>query len=229
MSEAAHLLSNVDATPAEVIAAEEARLAVAPLEPRRKEILAALEKVQVEDDEDMRRAMDKIAIARAVRDESDVKLDPVGKPYRDSAHAVRQVALQFTDPLKRAEDEVQRRISAYRGRQREAAAAAAEAQRIKEAELREKAGLAPDPAAAAPIRPADIRLGSSRSDYRAQAFDRKIVHVRIINPRLLPDEVLNSPGVTEALERAVRRLAGLTKTIPGAEVTDDQATSVKVK
>lgn len=225
----AHLLSNVAATPAEVIAAEEARMAIAPLKPRKNEILAALANVQVSDDEDMRRAMDKIAIARAVREESDTRLDPVGRPYRDSAHAVRQVALQFTDPLEAAEKEAQRRIGAYRARQREAAAAAAEQQRLKEAELRKNAGLAPDPAAAAPIRAADVRLGSQRSDYRAQAFDRKITHVRIIDPRMLPDAILKAPAVTEALERAVRQLSKLTKTIPGAEVTDDQATSVKVK
>jgi hypothetical protein len=220
-----HLISNIAAVPLYERAAEEAALALAPYQKRHDDLLAALAAVDVKDDEDMKRAVDKIALARALRENADALLQPIGLPYQEAAHAVRVVAVRFLDPLRIKERDAQRSIEAFRKRVREAAAIAANEQAAREAELRKAAGLESGPVEQ--VRAADVRLPSARSDYRGQVFDRKVIHVRIVNVRALPDDVLNAPGVLEALERAVRVKAKLTRDIPGAEITDDLACSVK--
>lgn len=221
-----HLLSNMDAVPLEVIAAEEARIALSPLEKRKDDLVARLANVTISDEEEMKRTVDVIAMARAVREESDRLLEPIGAPYRDSGAAVRNVAMNFTTQLKNREIDAQNAINAFRKRQREAAAAAKNEQLEAEAELRRQANLAP--VQAAPVTQADMRLESVRSDYRGQVFDRKVIIVSIVDARALPDTILKSPGVIAALETAVRQMAKLTRDIPGAKIEDDQASNVKV-
>jgi hypothetical protein len=223
------LLSNSANVPLEEMAAEDARLAIAPLQERQKQVIEALGKSQtIADDEELRRAADKLALSKALIEASDTALEPIGGPYRNAAFAVRNVALTFTEPLKSAESRVRAAMDAFRDRQRQAAAKAANEQAQRERELRIQAGLAVQEKPAE-VKPADVRLGSVRSDYRAQVFDRKVTKVAIVDPRALPDEVLNSPGVTRALETAVRQLAKLKTDIPGATVEFDQAASVKVR
>lgn len=220
-------ISNIDNVPLQEVAREEARLALQPFEARRDALLKALENPKVEDDEDIRRASDKIGMARALREAADGAIDPVHGPYRDGASAVRNVAANFCGTLKGAEVRAQQAIDACRARQREAAAKARNEQREREAELRARAGLAVPAAAVAPVRPADVKLENVRSDYGTQVFDRTVDLVRIVDPRALPDTILKSPGVTEALEKAVRQMAKLTRDIPGAEITTDKASSIK--
>lgn len=225
-----HLLSNSAAVPLAEQAGEEARNAVMALKPRRLELLASLQSVDVKDDEEMRRAIDKIVLSKALRDAADAALQPIGTPYHDASQAVRNVADDFQVALKQAERTAQQSIDAFRSRQREAAAQRANEQRRREHELRVQAGLVKEPEKAAEIatvKPADVRLGSTRSDYRGQVFDRKVVKVTITDPRLLPDDVLTSPNVTKALEAAVRIKAKLTRDIPGATIEDDQKSTVK--
>lgn len=203
-------------------------MALSPLLQRRDDLVDALEKVSISDEEELRRAVDKIALARAVREEADRRLEPIGGPYTRASIAVRNAGTTFASKLKTAEQAVQRKIDGFRSRQRQAAARAKDEQRQREAALRADAGLPPDPVAAEPVKASDVRLESVRSDYRGQVFDRKVLIVRIVDPRLLPDTILKAPAVTEALEKAVRKLAALTRDIPGAEIEDDQASSVKV-
>ncbi len=221
-------LSNIDNVPLEEVAAEEARLVLAPLDQRRADLLKALDNVTVADEEDMRRVADKIALAAACREAADERIAPILRPYAASSGAVRNVAANFCGALKGRETAAQTAINAFRKRQREAAAKARNEQLEREALLRANAGLAPDPAAPVEVKASDVRLESVRGDYRTQVFDRAVVVVKIIDPRALPDLILKSPAVTEALEKAVRQMAKMTKDIPGAEVTDDRASSVKV-
>lgn len=219
-------LSNIDNVPLAEVAREEATLALAPIKQRRDDLIAALTKVDsIHDEESMRRATDKIALAAACREDADTRLDPIGTPYRESNTAVRNVAIEFTGPLRKAELAVHDQISAFRRRQREAAAKAKTEQQEREAELRRKAGLAAP--VQAPVRQADIRLEPVRSDYRGQVFDRAKVVVSIVDPRILPDTILKAPAVIAALETAVRQLARLTREIPGAKIEDDRTSSVK--
>jgi hypothetical protein len=217
-------LSNFNAALAEQ-AGEEARLALAPFEPRRQGLRAALYAVDVKDDEDLRRAIDKISLSKALREAADAALQPIGKPYREAAHAVASAASAFMADLLGNERHAYRSIESFRSRQREAAAQAKNDQAERERLLRQQAGLESTPAL--PIKPADIRLGSVRSDYRGQVFDRKVLHITITDPRLLPDDVLNAPFVIDALIRAVRTKAALTRDIPGATIEDDQKSTVK--
>ena len=222
-----HLFSNFAAALPDQ-AAEEARLAIAEFGPRRQQLLDALAAVDVKDDEDARRAIDKIVLSKALREAADNRLQPVGTPYRDATHAVGNVARGFLDDLAAAERRAQASIDAFRARQRAAAAQAQNEQRERERQLRIEAGLeSPAAPAPEPVKAADVRLTATRSDYRGQAFDRKVLKVTITDPRALPDEVLNAPAVRDALERAVRRLAGLTRNIPGAVLEDDVKTNVK--
>lgn len=220
------LLSNSAAVPLAEIAAEEARLALFPHQQRRADLIDALQKVDVRDEEEMRRAVDKIALSSALRREAETKVEPIGAPYREAGNAVRGVALNFLDPLRLAEQAAHRSINEFRARQRQAAADAKNAQLAREAELRRQAGLEVEQPAL--VRPEDVHLAPARSDYRGQVFDRRTTTVTILDPRLLPDEVLKSPGVTAALETAVRRLSTLTRDIPGALLEDGKASSVKV-
>lgn len=217
--------SNSANAPLHEIAGDEARNALLPFEQRRQALLESLEKRQVTDDEDLRRAADTISLSEALREEADRRVEEVRQPYHVSASAVRNAGLMFATPLQIAERDVRERINAFRNRQREAAARAKNAQAEKEAELRRQAGL--DTPAAAPIAAKDVRLPSARGDYRAQVYDRKTTEVKITNPRLLPDTVLKAPGVIAAMETAVRQLAKLTKDIPGAEVETGLGTSIK--
>lgn len=221
-------ISNIDNVPLQEVAAEEARMALQPLEQRRAALLDALANVSIADDEDMRRTSDKIALSRACREAADSAIEPVNGPYRESSSAVRNAAANFCGPLKGAEQRAQQAIDACRTRQREAAAKARNEQLRIEAELRRQAGIETSSKPVAPVRAADVKLESVRGDLGSQIFDRKVEQVRILDPRALPDTILKSPAVTEALERAVRQLAKLTKDIPGAEIISDQATSVKV-
>lgn len=222
-----HLISNF-ATALSEQAAEEARLAIAPFQTRREALLESLAGVDVKDDEDLRRAIDKIILSQALREHADATLQPIGTPYREAVHAVGTVAGEFLRDLKDAERKAQKSIDAFRGRQREAAAKARNEQAEIEERLRIEAGLA---TAADRVEKkataADVRLAPVRSDFRGQAFDRKVVKITITDPRLLPDAVLNAPGVTAALESAVRQLAKLTRSIPGALLEDDFKTNVK--
>lgn len=220
-------LSNIDNVPLQEVAAEEARLALQPYNARRDALLKSLENVTVADDEDIRRTSDKIAMARALREAADGAIEPVQGPYRDGSTAVRNVAANFCGTLKGAEQRAQAAIDDCRARQREAAAKARNEQRAREAELRARAGLDVPAASVAPVRAADVQLENIRSDLGSQVFDRKVDHVSIVDPRALPDTILKSPGVTEALERAVRQMAKLTKDIPGALITTDKASSIK--
>jgi hypothetical protein len=207
-------------------AAEEARAAIASLRARRQQLLDSLAAVDVKDDEDLRRAIDKIVLAKACREAADAALEPIAKPHREATHAIATVALGFVGELKVAERKAQQSIDAFRTRQREAAARAANEQAEREAELRRQAGIE-RAAKAAEVKPADVRLGSVRSDYRGQVFDRKVLKATITDPRALPDTILNAPGVISAMETAVRRLAGLTSDIPGATVEYEQKSTVK--
>lgn len=220
-----HLLSNIAAVPLAERSAEDAQVAIAALKPRRQQLLDALAAVDVRDDEDMRRAIDKIVLAKALRDAADAALRPIGDPLKDAVHAVSNVAANFVEALRAAERKAQQSINAFRSRQREAAAKAANRQAEREAELRRNAGL--ESCDAAPIKPADVRLPSARSDYRGQAFDRRVLKVTITDPRALPDTILDASAVRAAMESAVRRLAALSRDIPGATIEDDQKSTVK--
>lgn len=220
-----HLLSNSAAVPLAEQAGEEAMLALAPFEPRRDKLLEALAGVTVGDDEDMKRAIDKIVLSKALRDAADAALQPIGTPYKDATHAVANVAHGFVAALRDAEKRAQYLIDAFRARQRVAAAKAKTEQAESEALLRRQAGL--EAPTVVPVKPSDVRLGSARSDYRGQVFDRKVLKVTITDPRALPDTVLNAPGVTAALESAVRQLARLDRNIPGALIEDDQKSTIK--
>jgi hypothetical protein len=206
-------------------AREEAELALAPFEPRQQGLRAALYAVDVKDDEDLRRAIDKISLSKALREAADAALQPIGEPYRDASHAVSTVASLFLADLKNMEAHALRSIESFRTRQREAAAKAKNEQAERERKLREQAGLKSQPML--PVKPAEVRLGSVRSDYRGHAFDRKTLKVTITDVRALPDDILNAPYVIEALTRAVRTKASLTRDIPGATIEDDLKTNVK--
>lgn len=208
-------------------AADEARVALQPLQERADALAAALKNVNIRDEEDLRRTADKIALSRALREEADKRLDPIRTPYRDSDVAVRNVGSTFASKLAPGERDAQNAINSFRARQREAAAKAKQDQLDREAQLRKEAGL--DAPAAPQVRAADVKLESVRGDLRSQVFDRAVIEVRIVDPRALPDTILNAPGVVQALEKAVRQMAKLTKDITGAEITDGQASSVKVK
>lgn len=222
-----HLLSNSEAVPLQEQAAEEARMALEPLSGRKEALLAALGAVDVKDDEDMRRAVDKIVLSKALREHADGSLAPIGRPYQEAIHAVRSTAGSFLDPLRQVEQKAQQSIDAYRRRQREAAARSKTEQEERERQLRIKAGLEAPPEPAAPVKAADVKLSSVRSDYRGQVFDRKVTNVTITDPRALPDTILKAPAVIAAMESAARRLATLTRDIPGAEIEDDRKSSVK--
>jgi hypothetical protein len=60
-------------------AAEEARAAIASLRARRQQLLDSLAAVDVKDDEDLRRAIDKIVLAKACREAADAALEPIAK------------------------------------------------------------------------------------------------------------------------------------------------------
>ncbi len=221
-------LSNSAAVPLAELAVDEARVALEPLQQRRSALHDVLSKTQINDDEDLRRAADKIALSVALREEAERRLDPIRTPYADAGIAVRNVQQNFSSDLSVAEREVQGKINAFRARQREAAALRANEQRAREAELRRKAGLDQTPAAA-PVKASDVKLQSARSDFGAQVFDRKVITVSIVDPRALPDTILKSPGVIEAMEKAVRKMASLTRDIPGAKIDDGLTSNVKVK
>jgi len=220
------LLSNSANASLHELAAEDARQALSPLKQRREQVLASMQAFTIQDDEDVRRAADKVALAQALIDASDEALKPIGGPFQEASHAVRTAALNFTDDLKAAKVRANQAINAFRDRQREAAAKAANEQREREAELRRKAGMEATPAA--PVRAGDVKLAPTRSDYRANVHDRRVTKVSIEDARALPDTILKSPGVVKALETAVRQMAKLTTDIPGATVEFDQSSSVKV-
>ena len=217
----AHLLPNRPELREEV--ALELREKLLPLEARKAQILERLPKVVVTDNASAGAASDFVAIAETLLSDVDDARKAVKRPLDAAIDVVQARAGKFAEPIEDAASKVRARIRKFRAEARERAARAAEEQAAEEARLRaeaearERGQLAVEPVPAPePVPVAEISLPVARGDYGSKVRDKREKVWKITDPRQLPDTILNSPKVQEAMLAAVKRLGSLQEQIPGA-------------
>jgi hypothetical protein len=210
---------------------------------RAKAIEEAEKRVVIDDEDTAGRASDFAAQARALAEEAGAARDRVREPYKQASDLVTTRALRFAEPLQAVADRVIHRIGEYRRFQREKAAEDLRLQQGEEARLRAAAAARQAPSAPAPApaeyasddrwlyeqraaRPAQaVSLPATRGDYGSRVHDRKVKVVTIDDPRALPDAILLSDKVQEAMKAVCRDMSKHMKVIPGATITTDIAPS----
>lgn len=211
-------LSNL-APPADA-ARDEIGTALSTFEERRAELLEALPRVFVTDEDSTGRAADFVSQLKVLRDQVNGRRDGIRQPYADANRAVNTAAEKWLGNVESAIRKVEGMIATYRREQRELAEAeqarqAAEEEAARVARTGRAAPAAPPPPPAAPV-----TLPTTRGDYGSAVSDRTKKVYRVVDVLKVPLLILESEAVIAAIVKQCAVAGKLMKTIPGVEITD---------
>lgn len=207
-------------SPVETISADQ-REALQTFQQRKEEILASANAKHVFDRISAGDAGDIIRIAGEVKKRIDAERMDRSKPYRDAADAAKGIVDEFWSPVDDALTNLRRRLKEWT----DAEDARIEAQRAEqEAEMaRMRAASAPPPVPAsaapapAPFKPAAKR--KIRGDLGATVSTVEKAQYRVVDVKQIPDWIMATPTVHEAIIQVVKSMAKHTGDIPGIERT----------
>lgn len=191
-------------------------IALAARAARRDEFVAAAQKAVIRDRRDVADAADVIHLANRVFDSINTDARARRAPVREIADALKARVDTFWQPVFDAHDDLQRRVDAW---------LADEKKRIDEQRAEQDAILGDAPessrasagarAVSAPVAP---KSRSIRGDLGGQVTRRADVEISVTDVRAVPDFILNTPVVIEAIISVVRSMARSGAEIPGIAV-----------
>lgn len=196
------------------------RASLDPIKPRRDQFLEAAKKVVIRDRHDAGAAADLIGLARDVGNIVDEHRRRIGKPHDDVVRTINSEAKTFWEDVEEAMGDVQEKIDAF------AAAEQAKIDEQKASQERDEAarraalapaGAPPPPEPAPPARQPKKR--AYRGDLGRQAVLVDQDQIEIVDVRALPDLVLNTDRVHDAIRAVLRPLVKSGAKIDGIKVT----------
>lgn len=160
------------------------------------------------------------------------------KPYRDAADAAKAVCDEFLEPLRDAADQLRRKLDQWsKDEDERIAAQAAEqeaffnppaAEPVKPREARDYS--APVEKASPPPPPADLKPARRRKitgDLGARVTVQETKVYNVVDVRAVPDFILQSATVKEAIVQVARSMAKHMPEIAGIEITTKTGSRVQ--
>lgn len=202
--------------------------ALAPHQDRRAEFERKAAAAKVADLDDARGAIDFIRMSRALADKGRDLLTEIAQPYRDCEAAARGVALRFIENLEASTAAMNDRLRAYNADRHAKAEQAAAAQRDAEEELRRQAaernGGGPEATPPAPPGPPPTsrrrKAPSIRTDLGGRFTEHERWRAKVVDVTKVPETVLKSPRVIEAIAKVATDLLKNGIDVPGVEKED---------
>lgn len=194
------------------------REVTAPLEQRRQEILDRIPKIVIRNENDIGQTGDMAKLIRALTDEVENKKSEILGPIYQARDRVTSAVEQFNGPLDDARKNLSQLVDDFREdqrlkveekkrKQREVVQARARAQNI---------AVEPEPEVVpAPVK----RAAPSRGDYGGRVGQRENTQVEIEDFSKLPEYILHSKQVKEAVLKVARSFASNLEEIPGIKIT----------
>ncbi len=219
-------------SPVETISADQ-REALQTFQQRKEEILASANAKRVFDRISAGDAGDIIRIAGEVKKRIDAERMDRSKPYRDAADAAKGIVDEFWSPVDDALTNLRRRLKEWTDAEDARIAAQqaeqeAEMQRMRQARLpmHPMPHVAGEPEGSLPATaPASIPgLKSAhkrkiRGDLGATVSTVEKAQYRVVDVKQIPDWIMATPTVHEAIIQVVKSMAKHTGDIPGIERT----------
>lgn len=211
----------------------EQREALTVFEKRRDEIVAAATKKDVRDRISAGDAGDIIRIAGEVKKRIDQERMERSKPLRDAADAAKGEVDDFWTPVDDALTALRAKLKAWTDAEDARIEAQAREQEEAMRAMRQQTGIAqaaegePEPTRSAPPPPAfkPAARRKIRGDLGATVSTVEKPQYRVVDIKLIPDWILATPTVHEAIISVVKSMAKHTGDIPGIErttVSDNQ-------
>lgn len=200
---------------------------------RREEFLASAKKVVINDRHDAGDAASLIGMSRDVAKLIDAVRVEIGGPYDLAAKAVTAEANEFWADVFSAMDGVQAKLTTFADEEQKRIRAQ-EAEQAEE-DARRRAALAPAPAAGPspppPARPSAPPRAPKKKAYRGDLGHQAIVGaedvIEIVDVRALPDMVLNSSRVKEAIIAVLKPMVRNGMAIEGITTSKQTTTSIR--
>lgn len=214
-------------------ALEEQQLALIPYEQRRDEFIAAAGKAVLHDRQAAADAADIVKLAGMVWAKIEEDRLARSNPYREAANAVLGAAQDFWMPVDDAMHELREKIRAFfddeerKIDEQRAAQAAHEAQRRAEVGLPPAAGTpGVEPARTAPAT-APARRKKMRGSYGAVLTKAAVKKLSITDMKAVPEFILNSPRVRDAVLAVARDFTKHMSEIPGIQIDFETDISIR--
>lgn len=215
-----------------VTAVQDLDEALQPFADRRDQFVAAANRAVLRDRASIGDAGDIIHLARQVWEKIDLLAREARQPFRATAERIKARADEFWQPVFNAHDTLQARIDDWM---------AEENQRIEDQRAEQEAVLG-SPAPSAPTLRMAAMPGASRTerpvvaaapkvqpirgDLGSRVSRRQDVKIEVIDVHAVPDFILKSPAVTEAIIATVRAMAKAGTDIPGIRTAPITKTSI---
>lgn len=209
---------------------------------RRDDFVRAAERAVIRDRATVGDAGDVIHLANRIWDKINDGTRDFRMPFRDTADGLKRRVDEFWAPVMKAHQALQAKIDAWMEAEDQRIAAQRDEQ---EAALGLGSPVPADPPAATPAAGDDApaaapaatparptgpapapRAQPIRGDLGSRVSRRADVQIEVTDVHLVPDFILQSPAVTEAIIAVVRAMAKGGAAIPGIRVTPIKKTSV---
>lgn len=204
---------------------DEAKQATAPFTPRRDEFQAAMAKfVEIRDRVDVGKAGDLIALAKRVFEMIEAKRKEIVGPHNDAVDSVNAFFREFWDPVADQLESLRSKLDAFAEAERKRIQDQQDEQRRFEAQRRGPSSPASPATAVAPAAP---RRRNVRGDYGSNTTFGEVDVIEIEDWRKLPDLIMQSEDVRNAIIKVARPLVKQKVAIEGLKVTKAAATQVR--
>lgn len=218
---------NQPPSPIDVLVAEQREALTPDLKDRLEYIVERADKKEVNDRVSAGDAGDIIKVAHDFMDVIEKARIERTRPYRDAADRAKAIADEFVEPLRAAVDRLRARLKAWdREEDKRIAAQAAEQEAFFS-----KPNPTPDVQSVTPSSsPPSLRPAKRRKivgDLGARVTRAEVKTYRVVDVRKVPDMILNSPTVHEAIIQVVKSMAKHLPSIDGIEITTDLDTRVQ--
>lgn len=212
-------------------AREAMKSALGPWEKRCSEFEEKAKRADIHTQDAAEAGIDFIRMARALREEVDRLRDEVREPYRQAAQAATNVADNFQARLDDAIETMQIALRGYQAERRAKAEAREKEQREVERRLAreaaEREGVPPPPPAPEVEQPRKKRRAPAiKTDLGGRMVEQDRWRVEVTDPTKVPDFVLKSPKVVEAIRIVARDFIKNGLDVPGCEKVDFTATII---
>lgn len=181
------------------------RETTARLEERKAAILAAMEKVEIRDQEDLGKVGDLAKLIKVLLDDVETKRSGILAPVYEARDMLNGAADKFTAELEAARDRLGGLVDNFRAEQRRKAREQAEKQREAEEARAAKVGSVV-PEAITPAEPTP-RGPIARGDYGGKVGTRETLTVTITDLSKIPAFILQAKAVQEAIISTARTFA----------------------
>lgn len=201
----------------EELAAEMADV-IAPYRERAEALLADSERAQIRDSEDIGKIGDLAKMIKAIIEVVDEQKGKILSPVYDAQGRVLAVSGNFTTPLEDARAALGQKVDDFRADQKRKAEEKQKKQREFERELARQKNVNISDEPSAPVATPQ-RATPARGDYGGRVGQRSKVDVEIEDLQKIPDYIMQSRPVQEAILKVAKSMANSLDEIPGIKIT----------